>query len=367
MSAAGEKYTSTSRYHAIRVQRFFLRAIIRHLARWRPMTDPQDGYTVIIGVASPLERIVHTNLKMLTRQRLGDLKEVILVCDRPKDQLATPLERELREAFPDLPLRFLYWTAFQRRLVDRLKFPWIDSWLSWSKGIAACRTRYALLHDLDAMLLRDDILEKRFEAITSGGDSYVGVKWYEGNGITQDDRLVVTFELMFDAQLVRGRFRPIDLFNHVRKLGGRRVEMDTFLHAQTLAGTTRCERVDGANMVHPSQLFCQFNDLRRRPGYEPPEMNNLPLIPYFLYLAGDADVLERHRRAFDQTDNSRVRFFDMTMDARHLSRAHVTWLRQQADRLESAIAGSMRPEVHAYLESIERFVERRDGAGRAVA
>src|SRR5690606_25375246 len=104
-------------------------------------------------------------------------------------------------------------------------------------------------------------------------------------------------------------FKPIQLFNHVGRCHGRRVEFDTFLHAQSLAGRASILRSEATEMVHPSQLFCQYTDWRHRPRYVPPPGNNLPILPYFVYLASDARILASHRAALDEATDSQTRLF----------------------------------------------------------
>jgi hypothetical protein len=355
-----EKYQSNLRFYLTKAKRFLLRLLLRRLIRWRPIEDAEDGYSLVIGVACPLEKILQANLALLCKQDRTDLGQIIVVCDRSRQQMSWPIERTMRDAYPQLPLRFVYWSRWQRRMVDLLCFPWIDAWLSWCMGIAHVKTRYAMLHDLDAMLLRPTILCERYQAILNGEESYVGARFYEANGITAEDGFVVTFELIFDAQMVRRELVPIDLFNHVCRYQGRRVELDTFLHAQTKIGAACMVSVNSEDMVHPSQLFCQFNDLRRRREYILPSTNNLPLIPYFLFLAGEPGVLSRHRSAFDTSQDGQVEFFNMTMDASFLTHKHLRWLKKQVERLELAIIGRLRPEVEAYFDSIAKFIDRRD-------
>ena len=362
-----EKYETDFKFNLARMRRWLLRAVIRNLVRWEPMSRPLPGYTVVVGVPAPLERIALPSLKLIEQQEREHLHEVLVVCDRPKSQMPTPIEDELQVAYPQLPMRFLYWTDWQRRVVNWLKFSWIDAWLSWCTGIAHTRTRFAFLHDLDAMLLRPTILQQQYQEILDAEAPFVGVRHYGGNGIEPADGFVVTFELLFDAELIRRELNPLHLFNHVCRFNDRRVELDIFLHAQTLLGQARHAPVDASDLVHPGQLFNQFNELRRRSEYRLPESNNLPLIPYLLYLAGEPAVLSEHREAFESAEGSNVRFMGLPMDASRLSLHHVGWLIEQARRLEQAFAGRLRPEVAMYLDSIRKYVERRDGVAETRA
>jgi len=353
-----EKYHSSLRFNWIRLQRVVLRGIIRPLVRWQPLENPLPGYTVIIGAQAGLSQLVDVNLRFLAQQVHDDLQQVIIVFDRPADRIDPPVEARLRARYPKLPLRFIYYSPRQARILDRINWGWCYSWLSWSLGIAATQTRYALLHDLDAMLIAPDLLQRQYQAITQRGDQYVGVKYYKGNGVLPDDQLVTTFELIFDAQFVRQHFRPIDLFNHVCRHRGRRVEFDTFLYAQSQRGTTSITQVQSEEMVHPSQLICQVTELRREGEYTAPVVNNLPMLPYFFFLAGDEQALSHHQAVFDAASDTRVAFLGHTMNASRLTADHVDWLELQVERLERAIVGDVRPQVRDYFQSLRAFAQR---------
>jgi hypothetical protein len=356
------KYQSRLRFHTVRAQRWLLRSVLRTLADWRPLPEAQDGYTILIGCSSQLARMLLTNLLLLSRQRRGNLRKIVVIFDRPSDQIGTPIERAAREAFPDLPLQFVYYTPLQAKVLGAIGWGWAYAWLSWCLGIAQAQTRYAFLQDYDAYLLQPDVIETRYDRIRRAGVEYFGSRWYAGNGVIREDRLVATPELMFDAQFVRSRFRPIDLFNHVCKYNGRTVDFDTFLYAQSLAGRGEVEHIPEEWMVHPSQLICQFTAHANDRRYVPPVGNNLLLIPYFMFLAGDQDQMERQRDALPASRDASVPFAGRPMNVTNLHRKHVDWITKQAFRLEHAVAGHVRPAVADYFDAIAAYVDRKDDA-----
>jgi len=233
----------------------------------------------------------------------------------------------------------------------------VDCWLSYAKGIAAARTRWVMLHDMDAFLLQPDLIARRFEQLRQTQAQYLGIRWYEGNGVEREDRLCYIVEMMLDAQFMRDRFRPLDLFNHVCKYKGRSVDFDTLLYPQSRAGQTQVLPLEGTHWVHPSQVISQFTYLKSRPVYVPPASNNLFFIPYFLYLSDDRAILEEHRRALESAGQGPVPFLGGIMDLSQLTQTHFDWIRQQVERLETAVAGEVRPEVLGYLEAVQKWAK----------
>ncbi len=355
-----EKYTSELRYRMVKARRWIIRRLIRDLVGWEPLENPANGYTIVLGCNVPLARMISCNLKFLSRQDLSSVDRIIVVLDRPRDQMADDVEPAVRSRYPSLPLDFLYYGERQRQVCDLIGWPWVQSWLSWSMGIRQVRTKYALLHDFDAMLLRSDIMEERYRSIRKRGHQYVGVRFYEGNGVIPDDRLVTTFELMFDAQYVRKAFEPIDLFNHVTRHKGRRVDFDTFLHAQSLSGAASTLPIPEEDLVHPSQLICQFEDFRLGRRAIPPS-NNLMLVPYFLYAGDEPQLLRRLTLDLEEKRGHAVELFGKSLRIAELHPGQLEWIAKQAFRLERAAVGEVRGEVQRYFTAVDEFIARANG------
>ncbi len=361
MFRAHEKYRNELSFRATQARRKLVRGLIGGLVDWDPRPPTASGYTVLIGCNSALLGVLACNLRFLAQQDLRNAHGVLVVVDRPRSTLAHDAEPALRERFPALPLEFLYYTPRQRRICDLVAWPWVQAWLSWSIGIAHASTRHALLHDQDAMLLRPSICEERFRAIVDQGVDYLGVKYYEGNGLVPEDRLATTFELMFDAAAVRRSHAPLDLFNQVTRHRGRRVDFDTFLHAQSIRGSVATLPIAEEDMVHPSQLICQFEDHRTGRRAVPPT-NGLPIVPYFSFVGDEPELLRSMTEQFERRSGATVAFEGRPLDLSRLPPAHVRWLAKQAFRLEVALSGEVRPEVHRYFAALDAFVARASGS-----
>ncbi len=358
---------SLSRYLRKRVTRGALSAIIRPLVRWSPLTDPEPGYTVIIGCSWRLCPMIAANLRLLARQDLTNCRRVLVMMDCERREAPAEFEDQARRAAggTGLPLEFRYYTPVQRRVTRAIGWGWVYSWLNWTLGVAETRTRYAMLHDLDALLLKPSIVEGRYAAIRggqggAGGAEFLGVGYYSGSGVRESDGLVKTFELMFDAEFVRREFRPIDIFNHVAVHQGRRLEFDTFLYAQSRGGRKAVLPIDETEMVHPSQMICHFMDFYTGLRAVPAD-NNIPLIPYYFDLGGDPTLLRSvtHQLGSATGDgagprhNGTVELWSRTLDLRRLSGPMRAWHRKQALRMEAALGPTPRGEVVAYFDAID--------------
>lgn len=354
------KYRTKTRFFTAKLKRLPVRAVLSQAASWKPLPNPEPGYTIILGNYAPLSEILLANFRMLQKQDLSNAREIIVVTDRPKSELPVPIERLATDGFPQLPLRFIYYNRLERRVFSTIGWAWTYCWKSWCMAIAQARTKFAIIHDMDAMLLRADIFEERYRIIKEGQHQYVGVGTYEGNGILTDDFLVLTWEMIFDVQYVREHFKPLDLFNQICAIDGRTMDMDCFLWAQSRGGSRRVATVSEHDMVHPSQVITQYTYLLNQRRYIPPLYNNLPIIPYFYLLAGQTEPMRQFKEDLDANSATGARLFGHHVDLSRITRGHVDWLEKQAGRLEHAIEGAVRDEVREYFAALRGFVTRRD-------
>lgn len=342
-----------------------IRRSLRPLASWTPMEQPRDGYSLIIGCSVDLVPILRANLEMLLRQDRRDLAQVVLVFDRTAEHARDLVEPQLLRRFGDqLPLTFVYYTPLQDRVMRWYDWGWTYCWMNWVLGLTACNTRYALIHDLDAMLIRPSLLSDRISTTVADGAQFCGGFYYKGNGFTEEDRLLTTFEMVVDVQYLRRRFDPLDLFNRPGRWNGRRVMFDTLLWPQAFGDASArslFSPIDPREMVHPSQMICQYMDVRRRQRYVAPANNNILMIAFFMELGGDADALRQQQQALDESDGRFVRCFGCDVDFRHFQPVHARWLTEQAHRLDLAVHGHVRPEIERYFRSIEALPRRRLG------
>lgn len=352
------KYSNYGKFLAVRAQRALLRLALRPMLNWGRLANPRPGYSIVIACHAHFARMLIGNLRLLMKQDLADLDRVIICFDGPKSAELEQFEREAKREFEKLNLLCLRQSAFQSAVLRRIGWGWVDCWLSYARGISAARTRWVMLHDMDAFLIRPDLIARRFAKLLQDQPCYMGIRWYEGNGVEKADQLCYIVEMMLDAQFMRRRFKPLDLFNHVCMYKGRSVDFDTLLYPQSIAGRTQVLPLEMTHWVHPSQVISQFTYLKNRPVYTPPASNNLFFIPYFLYLADDRDILEKHRVALEETRRGPVDFLGGKMDLSQFTRTHFDWIRQQVERLESAVAGEVRPEVQGYLDAIGKLAKQ---------
>ena len=335
-----------------------LRTALRPIARWQPLHTPDDGYTLILGCVSDLADVLVTNLRMVDRLDRSNLRQVICVFDRPANDATRLVEATCRQRFPSLPLTFHHYSRLQRAVAERTGWGWVYSWLSWSIGIGATRTRHAFLHDFDAMPLRADFFEQRYRMMLGSGCTYLGVEPYVYGEFTEADQLVVTPEMGFDVPFVRAAFKPLDLFNRIAWHNGRHVHFDTFLYAQARAGEPTVMRMRPDDLVHPAQMLCQYTALCSRPTYVPPARNTLLMVPYFLHLAGREEPIRDATDHLGRTLATTIPFLHRRMDLSQLSAAHVADLARQIGLMETTLFGHMTLPARRYVEAMRQYVHR---------
>jgi hypothetical protein len=354
------KYKSWSLFHWNHFRRSFLVALLRTLVRWGPMKDPEPGYTVIIACNYNLRMILDTVLQLIVRQDTTNLRELMVAFELTEDQFPESFKRHILERFPSLPITFLTYDRAQSFWARAIDWPWLYSWMSWCKGISLSRTRYVLIHDYDALPIRRDFFEERYRLMQELGTTFVGVSPYLSNGIVAEDGFASTWELMIDAQVIRDRFQPVEIFNRLGRLQNRLVEFDTFLYAQWRIGSTTILPVElPADLVHLGQVISQHTQVLNG---RQKVAECVLFAPYMLYVAGAGELMQATREAIRTGKWPMITYCGKTVDLSKLDRPLAEWMTQLAEQVERTLVGETRLEVRDYFKAIQNFAERERAA-----
>ncbi len=326
---------------------------IRNLVHWAPLSKPEDGYTIVIAAMHELWPVAAANLRLIAQCDKTDLREVLVVIDQTIDRISEAFSKVIREVESQgLKVRLLGYSPVQVRVARRIHWGWVYSWLSWCTGISEAKTRWVLLHDLDAMPIDPGVFHKQFRAAREAQCQFQGIRYYSGNGVFPEMRLATTFEMVLDAEWLRKEARPIECFNQIRLVGGRYVDFDTLLNVQQRAPLRSAEPIAESSLVHPTQLICQYTDLLAGRQQRIESANRLPVLYYFMHL-GDPQ--------FDLTDLgdqladihlANVNFFDCSVNMSRVEPSSWAWMEKQIRRLEQALYTSTRPHVQHFLRGM---------------
>jgi hypothetical protein len=319
------------------------------MVSWTPASALEPGCTALIGMCHRLPDVLLGNLSCLNAASWPELKEAIVAVDGTKGCLPEGLEAAAHAACTNFKVRFFYYSDEQAKLAEKMCLPYVYSWLSWSIALSHCKTHSAMLHDYDALVL-GDALARRYYAFVESGAAIQGVRWYQVNGITTEDRLAGTFEAFLDVPWLRS-FRPIQMFNQIGYTGGRSRDYDTLLdiqHRHTEVSRRTVIDMDEESLVHPSQMIHQYTMFRRSPGAAMPCFS-IPMIPVFELLSGKPDALGAAAKRLDAADGTVVDFFGdgAPINLGQLDTATVDWILKQIARV--CMARQMAP-FRAYAD-----------------
>jgi hypothetical protein len=356
------KHASYPRHLIAHLYREILRWRIKNIVAWAPLAEYAPGCTVVIGVCSRLPHVLAANIRCLDSSRWTDLKEVIAVVDGRKGSLPQGLEQGLIEAYPELKIRFLYYSDTQATMAEKLKLPYFYSWLSWCIGISQTKTDHVLIHDYDALIL-GQTLKDRYDSFVKSKAKVQGIAWYKVNGINVDDRLATTFEAYFSTEFLHS-VKPIELFNKLHISDGRSIDFDTTLDIQFKL-LKRDERqimpMNEAELVHPSQMIHQYTMFRRNPKGDLPSYS-IPMIPFFAYLSGNRTSIESALNAMSISVKDDMDFLgDGTrINFNQLGLAHVDWTLKQIVQALVILNAQPDPEIYKYGVALYKMVGSTD-------
>ena len=353
------KHSSPMTYWVAWLYREWVRARIRGLIHWTPLTAPNPGCTAIIGMCSRLPDVMAANLRCLHQSRWPQLKKIVIAVDAPRSPAHAQVEADARATCPSLDVEFVYYSEAQSSTADRLHLPFVYSWLSWCLALSHVTTRHVLIHDYDALVL-GPTLGQRYEQFVRSGATVQGISWYEGNGIESADRLATTFETFVDTAWLRS-LTPISLFNKMRLKHGRSIDFDTSLDAQDRLLPESQRTIVPMNldeMVHPSQMIHQYTMFRRQPAGLLPCFS-MPMIPFFAYLSGKrnaisyaTDALTRERRGDVDILGDGTRFnFGM------LEVSQVDWALKQMVQAFIALECAPDHRIYEYGKALYRIIK----------
>ena len=151
---------------------------------------------------------------------------------------------------------------------------------------------------------------------------------------------------------------PVDLFNKFEIIDGRSIDFDTtldFQYRKSKAEERTVVQMSLDELIHPSQMICQYTMFRRYPARLLPCFS-IPMIPFFDYLSntgksltGPTGVLENgHLSDLDLLgDGTRI---NLSM----LNVAHVDWLLKQ---IAQACCALSIPPDHKSIDTAKLSIE----------
>ena len=209
-----------------------LRTLLGTCVSWEPHREILDGYSIALACAASLAPLAVANLRLCAKNHGGRLHELIAVFDCPPEQIPSSVIETAREISGSIDVALLGYDWRQFRVARLLKNGWVFAWMSWCLAIAGSKTQALILHDLDACPIGSMVFEQIYGNWLASGAEFCGINLYSGSGVTKEMGLLRTDGLALDAAYVRRTFRPIDIFNNLRRVDGRVISFDTTLHAQ---------------------------------------------------------------------------------------------------------------------------------------
>jgi hypothetical protein len=347
------KYSSWPKFFAAYGIREILRLRLRNAVSWQPLQQPEPGCTAIIGMCHRLPEVLLGNLRCLHAAAWPELTRAIVVVDAQRGSIPAALEAQAVEICSKFKLEFRYYTPAQAALTERLRLPYVFSWLSWSIALAECTTAQVFIQDYDALVF-GDALQRRYAEFVKSRAAVQGIQWYHGAGFTAEDQLATTFEAFVDTAWIRSR-HPLDIFQKIGYRDGASRDYDTLLylqHVRTPVERRTIAAMAPADLVHPSQMIHQFTMFRRFPGKALPCFS-IPMIPFFGFLSGKTSALADAIGRLDERTGQVVNFFGDGTRANFalLERPQVDWA------LKQMVQACLRLEIQPFAD-LYRYGER---------
>lgn len=296
-----------------------------------------------------LSEIAIANLKLLVTMDQKNRKSIFLVFDCTREELRPEISESIAQIQRDHEVVLYFYTERQCRIARKINWGWVYAWMSWSIGIGASRTKHVILHDLDALPLGSSLFEGFYAKAIEHKTKFHGIQPYTRNGVSKKMGLATTFQLVIDAEYLRNKFKPRDGFNRVGLIESKYIDFDTFLYMQWVSASTSIEPIDESQLVHPTQMICQFTDFISGRNDLSSTQHSLLTLIYMQYLGGEIQSLNNVTKALQNTAVDTVPFRGKSLKVSQLAPEQWAWLEKQIRRLEQALFGKTRPEIDAFL------------------
>lgn len=338
--------------------------LIRGLTAWQPQTRASEGYTIAIACMHKIPDVLLANLQMVANARTPHCKKIHLVFDCTQKEMPSELLQAIKAVSHSATVVVDFYSDKQTAVARKINWGWVYAWLSWCIAIGDCETEHLILHDLDALPLDPTFFEQLYERAISSKAAFQAIRTYSGNGISPSLKLGTTFELVMKPKVLRERFSPFDGFNKLRLLDGKLVDFDTFLWIQHQVGDTQVEPINESQLMHPSQLICDFTDFTSGRSDLTHRQHSLIMMPYFSYLGGNQEFLSNVTSSLRESHGTGAVLYDRRLDLSHICPEHWAWMEKQIRQAEQQLLGSTRAEVSLFLESFIRNAGDRRTVGK---
>ena len=331
------------------------------MRRWQPLTDPVQGWSIVIGVPWALRALLPINLQFLQNINRDGLDRIILVVDRAKPGGADEFFADILERFSDLPLTVKYHPPRLAKVLAWIHRSKFYAATNWTIGIADCRTQFAIMHDFDLYPLDPDLFTKAVDAMRSNCWKFTGAEHASFDGLTPQDNLIGTWNLGVDVAWVRNNHKPIDCYHGIEKVNGRWVDLDPFSPLQNRTPQRGIvESLSSESFSHVTNLCSTY--LSYSSGTidkEDRQMDwRLHMLWYLLDLTDNNHPLDAVSDAMQQADTP---FISIDGHSYDFSTEHHTCgnvVRDKIEPMENILFGQPRPQAVRYMDESVRFFDR---------
>ncbi|MBS0197406.1 MAG: hypothetical protein JSR77_11675 [Planctomycetes bacterium] len=327
------------------------------LLRWEPMTSPQDGLSIILGVPWDLRHLLAVNLRFVAKTDLSRVRDIHVVFDRRHRPEMEKIREQAVRAFPDLPLRFHWYPAVSGWVVEKVHVSTFYNSMNTVLALGRCTTKYAVLHDFDLYPLRADHFTLIADTMQRNGWRFSGHELTHFDGLEDKDNQIGTWTLGIDVEWLRAHHRPIRCFHRVTTHRGRQFNLDPFAWLQfstPLRGLT--EGLDPSNFCHVKNLCSTYlRFLKRAP------LKVAWRLHYLWYLESLSGMSDRLTQVIGAMDHAESPVLSVDRLPADFTGVHVTCanvLRGELMSMERAIFGAPRAEAIRYVDAFERFLSR---------
>ena len=327
------------------------------MQRWPRLDKPLDGFSIMLGVPWDLRHLLTTNLRFIEHTDTSELVDLHVVIDRSWRPGMDELIRKAEAEHPSLPLRFHFYPSLSGKIVESVHVSTFYNSMNCITALAACRTKWMVLHDFDLYPLRSDHFTGIVDAMRREDLLFAGRELTYYDGLTKDDGVLGTWALGMNAQWLRNECKAKDIFHRMAPVRGVKTNLDPFSYLEIQTSRKRLvESGEEMPFCHVKNLCSTY--LRFSAGRPVKLAWRLHYLWYLEDLVSEDGALEAivdgMRASQDgvlSIGGRKIPFADV-----HVTCANV--LESELSSMDRTLFGAVRPRVIEYCQAFREFLER---------
>ncbi|HEY9717293.1 MAG TPA: hypothetical protein V6C69_07490 [Trichormus sp.] len=237
---------------------------------WPSVPNRNPGYTLLLCTPADLPVFFNIAMRVIARQDLKNCYEVLVVPDQFQANFSEIFASERIDIGQRVNLRLHQLGAVDALIAQSAQGHSVIHCFQLIRGIGETKSTHAILHDVDAFLLKPDFFERLYDCCTSSNYACLGVDhvWNIKDLAKHGYKHInATWELTVDVEWMQ-QWPPASIFGKTVSLNGDQILADSLVALQMETPPERLGKIDVPDsFIHFSHVISAYREFQRTPHF----------------------------------------------------------------------------------------------------